>query len=497
MTYYIDPYGCVKNQVDAELMMAFLDEAGWAKAEDAEYADLIIINSCGFIESAKQESINAVLSWKKHYPGKKILLAGCLSQRYSKDLAETLPEADGFFGVENISGITAAAQEVMGLAHDVGKSEKLPNGKNAASASQKTVGRGNVGSRPLLSMPGSAYVKISEGCDNCCSFCAIPLIRGGLKSRDIPEIITECKTLLNRGIKEICLVGQDNGSYGKDLPSASLPGLLEALSRLDGDFWVRILYIHPDHFPLPILDIMEKDKRFLPYFDIPFQHASEKILKAMGRKNDAAFYLGLIKTIRQKLPDSVVRSTFLTGFPGETDEDFEQLLDFQKKAALDWLGCFVYSREEGTPSWGMVGRVPKKIAAKRKQLVEESQVLITENAMNRFVKRAFNVLVEEKFDSLGKFPTEKLPNEVLSNGKYTEKHPQISQSQALQPIEDNSEETEKEAFLYLGRLPCQAPEVDGAAVIFSYKPLQLGQMISCRVVARAGFDLEVWPEFEL
>jgi ribosomal protein S12 methylthiotransferase len=315
------------------------------------------------------------------------------------------------------------------------------------------------GRRPLLSLPGSAYIKISEGCDNGCAFCSIPLIRGRLRSRAPEDIIEECKTRLDRGIKELCLIGQDTGSYGMDLKAAKsqggLPGIMESLSKLKGNFWVRILYIHPDHFPLPILDIMERDKRFLPYFDIPFQHASEKILLAMKRRGNTETYLGLIETLRRRLKDAVIRTTFMTGFPGETEEDFAQLLDFQKKAELDWAGCFAYSREENTPAYKMKGRVAKKTAFERKRLVEEGQVSISEKQMERFIGRTLNVLVEEKFE----------------------------------PQEPSTSKTD----LYLGRLPCQAPEVDGSTVIFTSTPLKAGTIILCRVMARAGSDLEAQP----
>ncbi|MCL2443851.1 MAG: 30S ribosomal protein S12 methylthiotransferase RimO, partial [Treponema sp.] len=367
MKYFLDPFGCVKNQVDAENMMSHLNGAGWEAVSDSELADLIIINSCGFIESAKQESINAVLEWRKHYPGKKILLAGCLSQRYAKELPDILPEADGFMGVEDIT-------QIVDKANTWKKESAEPRGFTRII---------NTGERPLLSLPGSAYVKISEGCNNNCSYCAIPLIRGKLRSRSIPEIVDECRALLARGIKELCIIGQDIGAYGADTQDLSrrtkstevtekertnsLPELLQAISELEGDFWVRLLYIHPDHFPLQILDLMEKDPRFLPYFDIPFQHVSQKILTAMNRKGSgrddpAAHYLKLIETIRARLPNAVLRSTFLLGFPGETEEDFAALLDFQAKANLDWVGCFAYSREEGTAAYSMKGRVPVKTA---------------------------------------------------------------------------------------------------------------------------------------
>ena len=476
MKYYIDLFGCVKNQVDAENIMAYLNEAGWAPVKEPDEANLIIVNSCGFIESAKQESINAVLSWRKNFPEKKILLAGCLAQRYSKELAESLPEADGFFGVDNLTGIAEVAEELAeGAYRTIGRGTRGARRKPAEPKAEgdrrerRDVAEGavrNLGERPLLSLPGSAYVKISEGCDNNCSYCAIPLIRGKLQSRHADDIVEECKILLGRGIKELCLVGQDTGSYGRDLssglltelraenlPFTNLPGLLEKLSLLEGDFWIRLLYIHPDHFPLGILDIMEKDRRVLPYFDIPFQHGSEKILKAMNRQGNTETYLKLIETIRERINDAVIRSTLMTGFPGETKDDFSALLDFQQKAKLDWLGCFAYSREENTPSYVMKGKVGKKLAAERKRLIEEKQIHITEKQMDRFIGRTFGVLVEEKFEA---------PNE-------------------------------DEPVFYLGRLPFQAPEIDGAAVIITDESLELGAIIPCKITARAGFDLKVEP----
>jgi ribosomal protein S12 methylthiotransferase len=462
--YFLDPFGCVKNQVDAEIMMAHLNNAGWVPAEEPEEADLIIVNSCGFIESAKRESINAVLGWRKRCPEKKILLTGCLSRRYGAELAESLNEADLLFGGEDLSRITEAADRaagrgparsgaglpsgVPGVSAGPGHAGPSPEGPSPAPAPAAISGR-----RPLLSLPGSAYVKISEGCDNRCSFCAIPLIRGPLASRPVPDIVDECRTLLRRGIREINLVGQDTGSYGLDRGGgnrdAALPALLQALSALEGRFWLRLLYIHPDNFPPAILDIMARDGRFLPYFDIPFQHGSAKILAAMNRREKAGACLRLLETIRGRLPGAVIRSTFMTGFPGETEEDFAALLDFQEKARLDWLGCFAWSREEGTAAYSMKNRVPKKIAGERRRLVEERQVPITEKNMDRFTGKEYDVLVEEKIEG--------------------------------------------EKGLYLGRLYCQAPEVDGAAVIRcdDDRPLEPGTFVRGRVFARAGFDLQI------
>jgi ribosomal protein S12 methylthiotransferase len=274
------------------------------------------------------------------------------------------------------------------------------------------------------------------------------------------EILDECKRLLERGVKELCLIGQDIGSYGRDRggPSA-LPELLEKISALEGRFWARLLYIHPDNFPRDILDIMSRDRRILPYFDLPFQHGSAKILAAMNRCGNTDGYIDLIQEIRNRLPDAVIRSTFLLGFPNETDEDIEALLDFQARAELDWAGAFTYSREEDTPAYTMKNRVPKKTAAQRTALVEERQIPITQKRMDRFVGRTMEALIEEAVD-------EAVPLEPLGS------------------IEEG---------LYLGRLYCQAPEVDGAAVIRSEKPLVPGTLLPGRVFARAGFDLEWSP----
>jgi ribosomal protein S12 methylthiotransferase len=431
MRYYLDPFGCVKNQVDAETMMAHLENAGWRSSDTPDDADCILINSCGFIESAKQESINAVLNYRKQFPTKKIVLAGCLAQRYAAELTASLPEADLLFGNADLSALAAAVQNLSTIQAD-----------NPPSAAPIAAGK-----RPLLSLPGSAYVKISEGCNNRCSFCAIPLIRGPLHSRPLEDITDECQTLLERGIRELCIIGQDLGSYGVDWGEPALPQLLASLSKLDGDFWIRLLYLHPDHIPLSILDTLHADSRFLPYFDIPFQHGSDTILRAMNRQGTASSYLALLDRIRAVLPDAVIRSTFLTGFPGETEEDFKLLLRFQEQALLDWAGSFTYSREEGTAAYSLKPQVSKRIAASRQARIEERQCPITERLMERFVGRTMKVLVEEAVD--------------------------------------------REEGLYLGRLFCQAPEVDGAAVVSSTKELKLGSFVQGMVRSRAAFDLEV------
>ncbi len=420
-------------------MMAALNAAGWTSAADPSAADLCIVNTCGFIESAKKESLDAVFSLRSAYPGAKILMTGCLAQRYADELSVDLPEADAFFGNADLSQVVRVAEAAVNGSREA----VVPPIDESGEADFSSC----TDARPLLSLPGSAYIKITEGCDNCCTYCAIPLIRGNLRSRPIESVVAEARGLLARGVKELCVIGQDLGSYGVDWGNGCRLGeLLSALSCIEGDFWIRLLYIHPDRFPREILDICSRDPRILPYFDLPFQHASGRILKAMNRRGDADTYLRLIGDIRSALPGATIRSTFLVGFPGETEEDFALLADFQRMAEIDWLGAFTYSREEGTAAYGMKGRVGKKIAEDRKRRIEEAQIPITEARMDRFVGAALKVLIEEA--------------------------------------------VEGEEGLYLGRAASQAPEVDGATVVSSAAALSPGSFVDAKVFRRAGFDLD-------
>ncbi|GMO48813.1 MAG: 30S ribosomal protein S12 methylthiotransferase RimO [Termitinemataceae bacterium] len=431
-TYYLDQFGCAKNQVEGETLLLHLNASGFLQADSPLDAEFIIINSCGFIEAAKKESIKAVLEYKNAYPNAKIVLCGCLPIRYEDDLRSTLHEADIIFAGKDLSGL------VNNLVTDTAVSDLAVFDKN-------------IGTRPLLSLPGSAYIKISDGCNNCCTFCAIPLIRGRLRSRSIEDICSEAKTLIERGVKELCLVAQDASSYGIDWSGkCMLNELLRSLAKIRGEFWVRLLYLHPDHFPLEILDTIKNDERFLPYFDIPFQHAADKILRAMNRRGTCEKYLDLIDVIRTKLGNAVIRSTFLTGFPGETEDDFNTLLVFQAKAKLDWAGFFTYSKEDGTPAFnlknsGATKSVSKKIALQRKNILEEAQTKISTIAVKRFIGIKTKALVEEE----------------MGDG------------------------------LYLGRLFCHAPSVDGSAIIETSQKLKCGSFTDVEVFASSLFDLRV------
>jgi ribosomal protein S12 methylthiotransferase len=439
MQVYIENLGCAKNQVDAEVMLQRLEEAGWSWTSDPAAADLIIVNSCGFIAPAKEESLETVMALRSSYPEARILFAGCLAERYGGELAGGVPEADGFFGNRDLSRVTEAAEKAAAGERAVvkPKEHRLVRGRSR-----------------LFSHPGAAYVKLSEGCNHRCSYCAIPLIRGDLRSYPFDEVMEEIRSLLRRGIFEINLIGQDLAAFGTDRGRSEFPELLRRISETEGDFWVRLLYIHPDNFPVDILPVMQRDPRILPYFDIPFQHASARILRKMGRTGGRESYLRLLSEIRSALPDAVLRTTFMTGFPGERRSDFEELLRFQREAAFDWAGVFVFSREEGTAAAEMRGvlgdRLAHRSAEDRKRRLEKEQQRITEERMERFTGRQLRVMVEERIEQ--------------------------------EP-------------LALGRAYLHAPEVDGAAVLRAGE-LVPGTTVECRVMRRNGIDMEVEPLYE-
>jgi len=413
-------------------MIAALEREGWRLEASPEDAHVVIVNTCGFIDQAKRESIETSLELKTRFPDKKVVMVGCLTERYGEDLRRRLPEIDGFLGNK-----------------DPGAIVDLVDAGPRRAAVGAAAARSRIERKRLLSFPGSAYVKVAEGCSNRCTYCAIPLIRGDLASRTIRSLVDEIRGLLDRETREIILIAQDLGSFGLDRDGASLPALLESIARLPGRFWVRLLYIHPDRFPRRILDIFAGDARFLPYFDLPFQHASPGVLRAMGRKADPEKNLALLADIRSRLPRAVIRSTFLVGFPGETDEDFERLLDFQQKARLDWLGAFTYSREQGTPAFSLKDRLPKAIADKRRHEVESRQGPITEAALEAQVGKTLEVIVEERVEG---------------------------------------------ADMSIGRAYLHAPEVDGLVVV--RKNLTPGDWTLATVTRRNGVDLEAEPASE-
>lgn len=452
--FFIDQHGCAKNQTDGEMIVGFLSQKGFELTLNADEADFIIINSCGFIESAKKESIDAIYSVKAAYPDAKIVLTGCLAQRYAQDLYEQMPELDGVFGNGDLSKICEFMTQIQ--------AEK----RAVQTYEQKGICEIN---RPVLfNYKGSAFVKITEGCSNHCSFCAIPLIRGELRSRKVSFILKEIKSLIASGVYEINLIGQDLAAYGNgaddeklDCNTSALAYLLSEISKLEGDFIVRLLYIHPDHFNEDILDIIKKDNRFARYFDIPFQSGDDQIILKMNRKGSSQKYAQLVQKIRTELPDCMLRTTFLTGFPGESDAAALNTKNFLKAIKPDWSGCFPFSHEEDTPAYKMSDRVPKKIAQKRAEALEEIQSALTEKRLSSFVGQTCDVLVEE-----------------------------IIQNDAL-VSEDASE------GLAIGRAWFQAPEVDGCIVIRydldnpnEVLAVQSGNVIKVKILALTGVDLD-------
>ena len=445
MTFFIDQHGCAKNQTDGELLAGYLINKGYKFTLNADEADFILVNSCGFIQSAKKESIDAIYNIKKAYPDAKIILTGCLAERYANDLIEQMPELDGVFGNGDLSKICSFMN-------------KAKKERTAQTFNQKGVCGGE---RPVLfNFPGSVFVKITEGCSNHCSFCAIPLIRGEVRSRSEDEILEEVKKLIADGVYEINLIGQDLAVYGKEF-GTSLAALLKKIAKIKGDFIVRPLYIHPDHFTDDIIEAIKTSPKLLPYFDIPFQSADDKIILAMNRTGSYQQYTSLIKKLRKALPQAVLRTTFLTGFPGETDEAAENTARFLKEIQPDWSGCFPYSREEDTPAYNMKPRVPAKTAKARATRLEELQAEITTERLNRYVGKELNILVEE----------------IISGGE-----------------DASGEENEG---LAIGRAWFQAPEVDGSVVIrfdlddkTAVKSVVPGAVVTVKVLASTGVDLD-------
>jgi len=484
--FFLDQHGCAKNQVDGELLIGILQAKGWNKTEVPEDAALIIVNSCGFIESAKKESLDAVITARAAYPGAKIVLAGCLSERYAEDFRGSLTEADAFFGNGDLGRFGEVIDPLFAEANSAraAATGSEPAAQPVLVPEQKGVCAGD---RPLsLSFPRSTYVKITEGCDNCCSFCAIPLIRGSLRSRTIEAIVAECRELVSRGFYEINLIGQDLAMFGlgaddktaalRDSMDSPLSLLLRAISAVEGDFRVRLLYIHPDHFPRDILPVMTADTRFLPYFDIPFQSGDAAILSAMNRKGSSDVYRALVADIRSAFAAAgspygtvALRSTFLVGFPGETDESFETTARFLADIRSMWSGSFTWSCEEGTKAADLKKRVTKKAAKTRLDTLLAIQIRITPEELRFFVGKTVDVLVEEL-----------IREPALSESEKEEANPA--------PV----------SRLALGRAWFQAPEVDGA-VVLQYednqkdkdgKTIAPGSLVSAFIMAVNGVDVE-------
>ena len=377
--------GCAKNQVDGEVLMASLKNAGFLPVDDAALADIAIVNTCGFIESAKRESIEEILelaALKKEGKIKKLVITGCLSERYQKEMHAELPEADAVLGIGANGDIAPLLTKMMEENTYV---ESFPDKARMPLC----------GDRELTTPSYFAYVKIAEGCDNRCSYCAIPLIRGGYRSRTMESIEAECKSLVANGAKELVLIAQDTSRYGIDLYGEySLAKLMARLCRIDGLRWLRVLYCYPDSITDELLDTMAQEEKIVPYIDLPLQHASGPILKAMNRRGDRQSLTALMNKIRERVPGVVLRTTLITGFPGETEEDFTELAEFVKDVKFERLGCFAYSQEEGTPAAELPGQLDEEVKAHRAELIMDRQMEIMERQGMELIGKTLEVLVE-------------------------------------------------------------------------------------------------------
>lgn len=377
--------GCAKNQVDGEVLMATLKNAGFLPVDDAALADIAIVNTCGFIESAKRESIEEILelaALKKEGKIKKLVITGCLSERYQKEMHQELPEADAVLGIGANGDIAPLLTKMMEENTYV---ESFPDKSRMPLC----------GDRELTTPSYFAYVKIAEGCDNRCSYCAIPLIRGGYRSRTMESIEEECKGLVANGAKELVLIAQDTSRYGIDLYGEySLAKLMARLCRIEGLRWLRVLYCYPDSITDELLDTMAREEKIVKYIDLPLQHASGPILKAMNRRGDRQSLTALMKKIREKVPGVVLRTTLITGFPGETEEDFTELAEFVKDVKFQRLGCFAYSQEEGTPAAELPGQLDEEVKAHRAELIMDRQMEIMERQGMELIGKTLEVLVE-------------------------------------------------------------------------------------------------------
>ena len=429
--------GCPKNQLDTEVMLAHIAQAGYTITPEESEADVVIVNTCAFIESAKQEAIDNILdvAWLKDNANlKALIVTGCLPERYREELLSEMPEIDAVLGVGSIHHITEAIEAALA------KSEKY-----ARFDDKEKLELG--GDRVITTGDAYAYLKISEGCNNRCAYCAIPYIRGNMRSRTVEDIVAEAKTLDEMGIKELILVAQDTSAYGFDLYGEyALPRLIRAITDATEIPWIRLLYCYPDKITPELVAEMAQNDRVVKYIDIPLQHASDPVLARMNRHGDCACIKDAIHRLRDGVPGIVLRTTFITGFPGETEADFETLCRFVKEEKFECVGVFPYSREEGTPAYDMPDQIDAQIAQNRADILMATQAEISENWKQSFVGKTEHVLCEG-YDVV--------------------------------------------AEAYFGRTRCDAPEIDGKVYFTSPAGTKYeeGEMVDVKITAAMDYDL--------
>jgi ribosomal protein S12 methylthiotransferase len=381
--------GCPKNLVDSEVMMGTLQQAGYEITNSADEAETVVVNTCGFIESAKQESIDAILEatrLKEEGKAKRVVVAGCLVERYRNDLMKELPEVDAFIGTNEVTRILEAADEK----NNFRQLPLLPIGNKTATYLYDFDTP-----RYRATQSHTAFIKIAEGCDRPCAFCSIPSMRGSFRSRRFGSIIEEARNLAKQGVKEIVLIAQDSSRYGEDLGEVdALAALIRALGEIDELDWIRVMYAYPTHISDAFLAAITETPKAVKYLDMPLQHASRNVLKLMRRGGTRESLERLIGRVREKVPGITIRTTFITGFPGETEEDFEELIAFVRNCRFDNVGVFTYSDEEGTPAYNLPDKVDPKIAKQRRNRLMKEQAKISKQLNREKVGNTFPVIFE-------------------------------------------------------------------------------------------------------
>jgi ribosomal protein S12 methylthiotransferase len=376
--------GCAKNQVDGEMLMAALRNGGFETVSDPAESDIAIINTCGFIDSAKKESIGEILDLvdlKNDGVISKIVVTGCLAERYKDEIRRDIPEVDAVLGIGANADI-------------VNKFKELCDGEAVESFPDKYQ-MPLCGDRDLSTPNYFAYLKIAEGCDNNCTYCAIPMIRGKQRSRTIENIMEEAENLVANGVKELIVIAQDTSRYGIDIYGEySLAKLLKSLATIENLKWIRVLYCYPEAITEELIDVFASEDKVVKYLDLPLQHASGRVLKRMNRRGDREKLTKLINTLRERIPGIILRSTFIAGFPGETEEDFTELAEFVKEMEFDRMGCFAYSQEEGTPAARMKEQLDEETKEDRARIIMEMQMDIMDRINRRHIGKKLEVMVE-------------------------------------------------------------------------------------------------------
>lgn len=437
--------GCDKNLVDSEKMLGLLNAAGYQVAQEESEADAIVVNTCCFIHDAKEESIETILEmaeWKKRGRLKALVVTGCMAQRYQEEINQEIPEVDAVIGTTGYTEIVPILDEILGT---VEASQKEQNSFVNCCPSIDLLPDSLADKRVVTTGGYTAYLKIAEGCNKRCTYCIIPYIRGHYRSFPMEDLLEEAQRLAEGGVKELILIAQETTVYGMDCYGRkALPELLTKLCKIDGIEWIRILYCYPEEITDELIDVMKKEKKICHYLDIPIQHSEDTILKRMGRRTDRAELVSLVKKLRREIPDIVLRTTLITGFPGETEEEFNNMVDFVDKMEFDRLGVFPYSAEEGTKAAEMDNQIAPDIKESRRDEIMALQQEISAEKAESHIGQEMSVLIEGYL------------------------------------YEDD---------IYIGRTYMDAPKVDGNVFVRAQEELISGDMVPVRITGANEYDL--------